>query len=459
MKPLLPYRVLCAVFLSIAASAGTQQAWAEGSQPTLIHAGRLLAVPGIRPAGSSSIAVVNGRIVAVVDGYQSPAELGDVFKNPERVELINLRKSFVLPGMMDAHVHIMAQPSAFVRNARSRSGKMTKSDMALNASIYAQRTLAAGFTTVRDVGSNDESVFALRKAINQGVLPGPTILAAGPTLSATGGHGDRGFDASDSLHTDVRREQGVCDGATECAIAVRHNIKLGADLIKFTASGGFMSGTGIQQQYERSEMQSIVDTAHQRDIRVAAHAYSADAARVALDAGVDSLEHGWLLDKKALRQMKQQGTYLVPTLLISQHSAWADMAGTGKGAEQRDAFRAFENAYAMGVNIAFGTDVGIFDHGQNALEFAVMVELGMSEMDAIYSATLATAKLFGIAEQAGSIEAGKRADIIALTDDPLGDITALQAVSFVMKSGVVVKRDGKYTGGVSTRPAGSPVKF
>jgi len=249
----------------------------------------------------------------------------------------------------------------------------------------------------------------------------------------------------------------VCDGATECTRAVRNNIGLGADLIKFTATGGFMSGTGTQQQYEAEEMRAIAETAQQRGLKVAAHAYAAEAAVLALEAGVDSIEHGWLLDDKALRLMKKKDAYLVPTLLISRPSAWADMAGTGKGAALRDEARAFEKAYEMGVKIAFGTDVGIFDHGQNALEFSVMTELGMSPADAIHSATVVGAELLGI--DAGAIEVGKRADIIAVAASPLEDIRQLQQVEFVMKSGVIYKQGSDYLGTVKTRPVGSPVKF
>jgi len=425
--------------------------------PAIIHAGTLLDHPGKAPRGPATIAVKDGRVAAVADGYQESSYFSEVFSAKATVRIIDLRNSFVLPGLMDAHVHITAQPSLFVNNARNGGGKISKSDFALNANVHAQRTLAAGFTAVRDVGSDDESVFALRDAINQGLVPGPTIVAAGPTLSATGGHGDRGNGASSSLHADERRELGVCDGADECRQAVRHNIRLGSDLIKFTATGGFMSATGTQQQYEAEEMRAIVETAHQRKLKVAAHVYSAAAARVALGAGVDSLEHGWLLDDAALRMMKKQGAYLVPTLLISRPSAWADMAGTGGASELRDKNRSFEKAYAMGANIAFGTDVGIFDHGQNALEFSVMTELGMSAGDAIHSATVVTANLLGV--DAGVIEAGKRADIIAVSGNPLEDISRLQQVDFVMKSGTVYKQDGVYTGGVSTRPVRSPVSF
>jgi imidazolonepropionase-like amidohydrolase len=421
----------------------------------VIHAGRLLAVPGKEPLAEQSIIVSDGRIVRVSAGFTDPAAVTAEFN--AQAELIDLRDSFVLPGLMDAHVHIMAQPSTFIRNAQRGGGPISRSDLALTGSVYAQRTLAAGFTTIRDVGSNDESVFALRDSINAGLLPGPTILAAGPLLSPTGGHGDRGFDATETMDPQERRAEGVCDGETECTEAVRYNIQLGADLIKFTATGGFMSDTGTQQQFEVEEMQAIVDTAHMRGLKVTAHAYGAEAAELAVEAGVDSIEHGWALDKSALRRMKQQGAYLVPTLLISRPSAWANMAGTGKGAALRDEYKSFETAYELGVNIAFGTDVGIFDHGQNALEFGVMVELGMAPADAIYSATVATADLFGIEDEAGTIEAGNLADIIAVAADPLENIEVLNEVEFVMKAGRVVKADGSYNGQVEIRPVSKPV--
>jgi len=425
--------------------------------PAIIHAGTLLAVPGSEPIAEATVLIMDGRIAAVAEGYQSTGDFAGLLQSSTEVVTVDLRDYFVLPGLIDAHVHITAQPSLFVLNARNGGGSISNPDFALNGSVYAQRTLAAGFTAVRDVGSDAGSIFALRDAINQGVLPGPTILASGPILSATGGHGDQGFGASDTLHTDVRLEEGVCDGATECTRAVRNNIGLGADLIKFTATGGFMSGTGTQQQYEAEEMRAIAETAQQRGLKVAAHAYAAEAAVLALEAGVDSIEHGWLLDDKALRLMKKKDAYLVPTLLISRPSAWADMAGTGKGAALRDEARAFEKAYEMGVKIAFGTDVGIFDHGQNALEFSVMTELGMSPADAIHSATVVGAELLGI--DAGAIEVGKRADIIAVAASPLEDIRQLQQVEFVMKSGVIYKQGSDYLGTVKTRPVGSPVKF
>jgi len=420
--------------------------------PSVIHAGALLAIPGQPPAGNSTLLIRGDRIERIESGFLSPVELGE----PDAT-VRDLSNLFVLPGLMDAHVHLIAQPSMFIRAARG--GRMTPSVLTTYVSLHAQRTLAAGFTTVRDVGSNDESVFAIRDAINRGDLPGPRILAAGPVVTATGGHDDRGRGATKSLDADLRLSEGVCDGIDECTRTVRHLKKIGADIIKFTATGGFMSNTGTEQQYDADEMAAIISTAHQRGMRVAAHAYAADAIRVAVEAGVDSIEHGWLLDDAAIRSMKKHGTFLVPTLLISRPSDWSSMAGIGPEDTLRDDARAFEKAYAAGVNIAFGTDVGIYDHGQNALEFAVMVELGMSPADAIHSATINTARLFGLEAETGSLEPGKLADVIAVRGNPLEDIEALYDVAFVMKSGRTVKTDGRYVGAVITRPVGAAVEF
>jgi imidazolonepropionase-like amidohydrolase len=420
--------------------------------PTIIHAGRLLAVPGQPPMGNATLVIRGERIEHVASGFLSPGDL----QEPE-ARVHDLSGRFVLPGLMDAHVHLVAQPSMFI--AAARGGRMTPSVITTFTSLHAQRTLAAGFTAVRDVGSNDESVFAVRDAIDRGDQPGPRILASGPVVTATGGHDDRGRGETKTLDPDVRLNEGVCDGVDECTRTVRHLKKLGADLIKFTATGGFMSNTGTEQQYDAEEMRAIISTAHQRGMRVAAHAYAADAIRVAVEAGVDSIEHGWLLDDAGIRAMKQRGTFLVPTLLISRPSDWSRMAGIGPDVTLRDDARAFEKAYAAGVRIAFGTDVGIYDHGQNALEFGVMVDLGMSPADAIRSATVVTAELFGIADDAGTLAPGKLADIIAVRGDPLEDITTLYDVDFVMKSGRAVKIDGTYIGTAVTRPVGDAVAF
>jgi len=442
----------CLCLLAADSFAGAHNRKPPPAPPVVIHAGALLAIPGQPPAGNSTLLIRGDRIERVESGFLSPADLDE-----PGAAVHDLSDRFVLPGLMDAHVHLLAQPSMFIRAARGT--RFTPSVLTTFASAHAQRTLAAGFTTVRDVGSNDESVFAVRDAINRGDLPGPRILAAGPIVTATGGHDDRGRGETKTLDADVRLSEAVCDGVDECTRTVRHLKKIGADVIKFTATGGFMSDTGTEQQYDADEMAAIIATAHQRGMRVAAHAYAADAIRVAVEAGVDSVEHGWLLDEDGIELMKERGAYLVPTLLISRPSGWSRSAGIGPEDTLRDDARAFEKAYAAGVNIAFGTDVGIYDHGQNALEFAMMVELGMSPADAIRSATLTTAQLFGLEADIGSLEPGKLADVIAVRGNPLENIEALYEIDFVMKSGRVVKTDGHYLGTITTRPVGKPVAF
>jgi imidazolonepropionase-like amidohydrolase len=439
------------IALLIGFSFHAVQAQSDESTTVVVHAGTLLAVPGQPPLENMSLLIKDGKITEVLAGFVKPES--------NSAAVINLRQQFVLPGLMDAHVHILAQPSAFIRHARKRGGPMTRSNLTMNAVVYAQRTRAAGFTTVRDLGSNDESVFAVRDAINDGDIPGPRILAAGPMISATGGHGDRGIRASESMTSKERMREGVCDGPDECVRLVRHLKKLGADVIKFAATGGFMSDTGTRQQYELVEMQAIVNAARQRHMRVAAHAYDNAAIINAINAGVDSIEHGWLLDENGIRLMKKRGTFLVPTLLISRLSPLDNMAGPGGTAKMRDDARAFEQAYAAGVNIAFGTDVGMFDHGQNALEFDIMVEFGMSEADAIRSATVKTAELFGLTEELGTLEAGKLADLIALDENPLERISALHSVNFVMKNGEIVKQNGRFIATVPVNTVGKPVSL
>ncbi len=446
--------ILAALLAVVGPATAGDNPRAPATRYTVIHAGTLLARPGLPPVERATILVAGDRIDRIEAGYLSAEDLGI-----SGARLIDLSDRFVLPGLMDAHVHLLAQTDMFIRAGRSGKG-LSQPDLTLYTLLHAQRTLAAGFTTVRDVGSDDRSVFAVRDAIARGDFIGPRILVSGPAISATGGHEDRGRAGTRSLDPDERLRGGVCDGPDECMRMVRHLKKIDADFIKFTATGGFQSETGTEQQYDEAEMRAIIDTAHQRGMKVAAHAYAADAIRTAVRAGVDSIEHGWLLDDAGIRLMKRHGTYLVPTLLISQPSRWAAMAGTGEAVTaMRDKARAFEKAQAAGVNIAFGTDTGIFDHGQNALEFEVMTRLGMTPSDAIRAATVSTARLFGLEQETGSLEPGKLADIIAVERNPLDDIRALFDVDFVMKSGKPVKTNGHFDATVDTRPVGEAVTF
>ncbi len=412
---------------------------------TLIHAGTLLAVPGDGPTAEKTLVVRGERITGVEDGFVSGADV-----DAADAEVIDLSDCFVLPGLMDAHVHLRSQPfDPQVPREFSRSrNELTPAQKAVNALIYARRTLSAGFTTVRDVGSDDQSVFAARDAINQGRVLGPRVLVSGASVAVTAGHADT-TDFDENSPT-ARMQNAVCDGVAECRRAVRYQAKMGADVIKVTITGGFGSNTKLLPQMFADELKAIIDTAHQLDLKIAAHAYHPQAIYDAAAAGIDSIEHGFLVSDEGLKLMKKNGTFLVPTISASYPPPFLRIPNP-PSVRLRNEYAAFERAYKMGVKIAFGTDAGTFRHGDNAKEFDLMVRYGMTAEDAIRSATVVTADLFGI-DDIGTLEPGKLADIIAVKVNPLDDITALHEIDFVMKSGQIAKRDGAMLEGMPYPP-------
>ncbi len=412
---------------ALAAAAEGPAAAANGY--VVIQAGEVLVRPGEAPRKNQTVVIRGQRIVAVRDGLLGAEAVVD--GAGAAIEVIDLRDRFVLPGLMDAHSHLMWSSRDL---PPKKADKMTGEDLTLWTLRNARTTLAAGFTTVREQASSPRPVFTVRDWINAGKFIGPRILAAGNPVGALGGHGDMTRDDTDPADVTA---SGLCSGPESCRRAVRMQHKLGADVIKMMATGGFHDATGTEQFFFFNEMEATVTAAHQLGMPVGTHAYAANAVADAVRAGVDSVDHGFGADDATLKLMKQKGIFLVPTLSIAQQA--------GPAREYREKFLAFERALKLGTPIAFGTDVGGVPHRFAAKEFSYMVRAGMAPAAAITAATVNTARLFRIDQDVGTLEAGKLADIIAVQGSPLDDVTVLEQVDFVMKSGRVAKRAGRMT--------------
>jgi len=412
----------------------------SGSAPeTVIHAGRLLAEPGQPVTSGQSLRIAGDRIVDIADGFVDP---------PEGARLIDLRDRFVLPGLIDCHVHLTAQlgPGYRLRLVEDSDPKT-----GLDGAHRARLTLAAGFTTVRDVGARKpEVIFALRAAVAEGKVPGPRILCVGATLSPTGGHAQI-YGFRNDVCACVQSASGVCDGVDSCRKAVRAQVAQGADAIKFVATGGVLSDirAGVDQQFTTDEIRTIVETAHHLGRRVSAHAHGAAGINAALAAGVDSIEHGSFMDDESIRLFLEHNAFHTPTIIAGMTVLeMAREGGVLSPAQAEKAFAVGEHikaalgrSYRAGVKISFGTDMGVGPHGKNAREFGYMVEAGMTATDAIKAATVSAAELLDISDLAGSLAAGKSADIIAVDGDPLADVGELERVSFVMARGERLRVD------------------
>jgi imidazolonepropionase-like amidohydrolase len=415
---------------------GSAQSPAQSPAPVrrvVVKAGRLLDVKTGEMARDQAIVIENDKIVSI--GATKDA-------NTSGATVVDLSRATVLPGLIDAHTHLTMDPGHFGYDSLGISIPREALIGAKNARV----TLLAGFTTVRNVGSDGYSDVALRDAINDGDVPGPRMLVSGPPLGITGGHCD-----NDLLPYEYHSSaDGVADGVEAVQHKVREVIKYGADVIKICATGGVLSkgDDPSASQYTLEEMKTIVAEAHRLGRKVAAHAHGAQGVQFASEAGVDSIEHGHLMDDASIATLKKNGTYIVPTLyLMDWNRENADKANLPDFLKAKMAIvsaqgqKSLKRAFEAGVKVAFGTDAAVYPHGLNAHEFAIYVRLGMTPIQAIRTATLNAADLLGWSGKVGSIEPGKWADIIAVDGDPLSDVTTLQQVKFVMKGGEVVKND------------------
>jgi imidazolonepropionase-like amidohydrolase len=405
---------------------------------TLIHAGTLLAKPGSDPALRQTIFIENGRIAGSKNGFEQPSK-GDT--------LIDLSDHFVLPGLIDCHVHLTGQLGP---KEKLEAVEQSPTAVALHAAHYARLTIEAGFTTVRDLGEmggSADAIFSLRSAVARGFVPGPRIFAAGSIISPTGGHGITcGYRDDINLLFDA---SGRGDGIDGCRYAVRKQVSRGADFIKFVATGGVLTdtNTGTGQQFFTDEYEAIVATAHMLGRKATAHAHGADGMKSALLAGVDSIEHGTFMDDEVTELMLRRGTFYVPTALagttvaeIAEKESYMPPAIRQKALEVGPQIvGTLSRAHKNGIRIAFGTDTAVSPHGENAREFALMVKAGMTPMQAITAATVTAAEHIGQSANLGTIETGKAADIIAVASSPLENVRELENVRFVMRDGKVFK--------------------
>jgi imidazolonepropionase-like amidohydrolase len=405
---------------------------------TLIHAGRVIDGLTDKVLTDHTVVVDAGKIVAIEPGFRAGGG-GD--------QVIDLKSGTLLPGLMDMHVHVTSEYS---RTSEIDNFKENETDVAIEGVVYAERTLLAGFTTVRDLGDSFRASLGLRNAINKGMVPGPRIVAAGRTIASTGGHGDPTNGWSRRFPANPGPDEGVINNPEEARKAVRQRYKEGSDTIKITATGGVLSiaKSGLNPQMTEAEIRAVVETARDYGFKVAAHAHGAEGIKRAARAGVDTIEHGTFMDDEGIKIMKERGTFYVPTISAgrwvfdqAQDPTFFPSVVRPKALQVGPQIQnTFRKAYKSGVKILFGTDTGVSKHGENAKEFRYMVEAGMPAMEAIRSATSATAKFLDLDAQVGSVTVGKLAELVGVPGDPRADITVMERVNFVMKDGKVYKR-------------------
>jgi imidazolonepropionase-like amidohydrolase len=404
---------------------------------TVLRATRIWDGKSESPTPNGVVIIENGKIKSVGSGSAIPAS----------ANVIDLGDVSLLPGFIDLHVHTTGEIGSNFLLTFYEGLRMNVAEQAIRASVFARKMLDAGFTTVRNLGANDRIDAGLRNTINKGLVLGPRIIAATNALGARGGHCDETGFPENTFGDESSVADGIASGPDEFRDSVRYQIKYGADVIKVCGTGGVLSiGDEVDTpQITQSEMDAIVDEAHRLRKKVAVHAHGAEGAKVAVRAGADTIEHGSFLDDEVLNMMKKQGTWLVPTLLAGEYAGKGPSSKTMPPELQKKAAEAmakrsdtFKNALKLGVKIAFGTDSGVSPHGVNAQEFALLVDHGMSPVDALRTSTINAAEALGLEKEIGTLEPGKTADIIAMSGNPFQDIKATEKVVFVMKSGIVV---------------------
>lgn len=404
------------------------------AQRTVIHCGNLIDGKSNEVQTQMTIIVEKNIITKIEKGFTKPGSSD---------KLIDLSKKTVMPGLIDLHVHLEGETN---KDQALQRFTANKADVAFRSTVFAKKTLMAGFTTVRDLGGSGVNT-SLRNAVNQGVVVGPRILSAGKSIATTGGHADPTNGYREDLMGNPGPKEGVINSPEEARQAVRQRYKDGSDLIKITATGGVLSiaKDGSGPQFTDEELKAIIETAHDYGMHTAAHAHGTEGMKRAVLAGITTIEHGTKMTEEVMDLMKQKGTYYVPTISAGKFVAekakepgYYHPLVVPKALEIGPQIQnTFSKAYKRGVKIAFGTDAGVFPHGENGKEFGYMVEAGMPAMEAIKAATVVAAEVIGMSDKIGTLEAGKLADIVATDENPLRNIKTMEKVSFVMKDGVV----------------------